>query len=276
MIREPGRRKPDIELRKLIPNMLTAAALICGCAAMFYADKGDFARAATMIGVSFVLDGLDGRVARFLKATSRFGEKFDSISDFVCFGFAPGFILYKWQLKEWEAFGLVLMGVYALCAAYRLARFTRMARKKDVNAPVSKFFAGMPAPGAAGAAQIPVMLSLSEIKWQMPIWATATVLLLISVLMVSKLPMISVKHIRISRRLAFPLIALFGLVILLAFWDAWLTFAGLATLYTLSLPLAWVLNKRSAARVAAAEAAEPTIHVTTAEQRESRHPKLKI
>jgi CDP-diacylglycerol--serine O-phosphatidyltransferase len=245
-----------VELRKLIPNMLTAAALICGCAAMYFADKGVFDKALAMIGVSFVLDGLDGRIARMLKATSRFGEKFDSIADFVAFGFAPAFIIFKWQLHTLNAWGLVLTAVYALCAAYRLARFTRLAKKKDVNAPVSKFFMGFPAPAASGAVLVPVMLQLSDLQWIAPVGATIAWTLLISFLMVSKLPMISVKHIKVNRKLALPIIMLFGAILLLAFRDAWLTFAGLAMIYALSLPVGWLLSRRSIRK----EASEVALH----------------
>ncbi|MCW5765863.1 MAG: phosphatidylcholine/phosphatidylserine synthase [Phycisphaeraceae bacterium] len=258
------RTRGEVELRKLLPNLLTAGALCAGVASMHYAlrlgtDPQALAKAIACIGVSFVLDGLDGRLARLLRATSRFGERFDSIADFVAFGAAPAFLLYQWQLKGLavggaDTIGLFVAATYALCAAIRLARFAAQARKKKLGAPVARFFQGMPAPGASGAVLVPPMLELSSLQVTAPPWATAVYTLVIACLMVSKVPMISVKHIRISRRLIVPLMLFVGVLVIAGSRDTWLTLAVLSSAYLLSMPVA-VAQRRAAAAKEASEAA---------------------
>lgn len=262
----------EIELRKLLPNLMTAGALCAGLASMHYAmrlgqDPSALAKAIACIGVAFVLDGLDGRLARLLRATSRFGETFDSIADFVAFGAAPAFLLYQWQLKsvviagvDADPLGLMTAVLYALCAAIRLARFAAQARKKKLGAPVAKFFTGMPAPGASGAVLVPAMLELSSLRWTAPVMVTICYTLLIAALMVSRIPMISVKHVRISRKLIVPLMISFGLLVIAGSRDTWLTLAAISSLYLLSLPLA-IRRHRMLLRKEAAEARTSPEHV---------------
>jgi CDP-diacylglycerol---serine O-phosphatidyltransferase len=164
------RQPREVELRKLIPNLLTAAALCAGIASIFFAmqyrpelrNDDMLMRAVAMIGLAFVLDGLDGRLARLLRATSRFGERFDSISDFVAFGLAPAFILHRWVLHETgpEALRLGFFAVvlYALCAAIRLARFAIAAGRAKPNSAPSKFFTGLPAPAASFIVLMPLLV----------------------------------------------------------------------------------------------------------------------
>lgn len=245
-----ARRRIDAEsipFRKLIPNLMTAGALCAGIASFHFSITGQFDKAMGCIAASFVLDGLDGRAARFLRVTSRFGEVIDSISDFTAFGVAPAFLLYQWQLqKDAGVVGLLAVALYALCAAIRLARFTVQARKQKLGGPPGKFFQGLPAPAAAGAALVPPMLALSEtVAWKAPAYATAVYTLMLAAFMVSKLPMISVKGMRISRKLVVPLMLFAGVLTIGLVRDGWLTLSALATLYLLSFPAGWVLHARS-------------------------------
>lgn len=269
--REPdplGRSRREVELRKLIPNMMTGGAFCCGLASIYFALKyvpadaaasgmvpfrpipgwspeKHLATAIALIGMSFLLDGFDGRMARMLKVTSRFGEKFDSIADFVSFGVAPAFILFKWRLFEGDELGYGVAVIYSLCAAIRLARFTVQAKKKKLGAPVSKFFTGLPAPAAAFVVLIPVMLSLSAvvaktgIDWSQDwvLWTAVGYTLLIAGMMVSTIPMASVKHVKINRKLLPGLMVAVGLVAVCMIKDTWLTLSVLAAIYLLSLPL---------------------------------------
>lgn len=269
-VREPdplGRSRREVELRKLIPNMMTGGAFCCGLASIYFALKYNTASTTTglpfspvpnwspekhlataiaLIGMSFLLDGFDGRMARLLKVTSRFGEKFDSIADFVSFGVAPAFILFKWRLFEGDELGYGVAVIYLLCAAIRLARFTAQAKKKKIGSPVSKFFTGLPAPAAAFVVLIPVMLSLSHvlasqvtIEWTRPwvFWTVVAYTLLIAALMVSTIPMASVKHVKINRKLLPGLMVGVGLIAICMIKDSWLTLSVLAAIYLLSLPL---------------------------------------
>lgn len=270
----PDRPHREIELRKLVPNLLTAAALCSGFASMHYAmrlgqDPLALAKAIACIGVAFILDGLDGRLARLLRATTRFGESFDSIADFVAFGAAPAVLLYQWQLKsvaiggvEMDELGLLAAVLYSLCAAIRLARFAAQARKKKLGAPVSKFFQGMPAPGASGAVLVPPMLELSSLHWQAPALVTTAYTLLIAALMVSRVPMISVKHLKINRKLMVPLMIFVGVLVIAGSRDTWLTIAGLSLCYLCSMPLAVARHRLASSKeasevVATHQAASP-------------------
>src|SRR3984885_1619499 len=108
---------------RMVPNLLTMLGLCAGLTSMRFGLEGRFGAAAVAIAVAAALDGLDGRLARLLKGTSRFGAEFDSLSDFVCFGVAPSFVLYLWSLHRAGAYGYVPCLMFAVCMALRLARF---------------------------------------------------------------------------------------------------------------------------------------------------------
>jgi CDP-diacylglycerol---serine O-phosphatidyltransferase len=244
-----------VALVKLIPNLLTCAAFCCGLIAMAYANRYQptlapddllpLQRACALLGVAFLLDGFDGRLARMLKATSRFGERFDSISDFVCFGLAPAFILHRWILNDLDELGFAIAAAYALFAALRLARFTRQQRKKSLSAPVSKFFQGVPAPAAAFIVLFPLLISLSHTSGPLVkslpdntmLIFTALLTSTVALLMISRIPMLSVKHIKVDRRILWPLMFATVIVAALLMRDPWLTIATFAGLYLLSLPI---------------------------------------
>ena len=265
-------RPESIPLRKLIPNLMTAGALAAGLGSVHFAFGASqvlgtsaadqsfktllFSKAVGCVAAAFVLDGLDGRTARFLKVTSRFGEKFDSIADFTAFGVAPAFVLYFWQLRSElpsPQLGLAVVVFYILCAAFRLARFTYQARKQKIGAPVSKFFQGMPAPASGAAVLIPVMLELSDtVHWRAPVWITATYAVLLALFMISKLPMISIKGARINRALARPLMIVAGLITFGLIFDLWLTMSVLSGLYLATFPLGVLLHRKQQRTVAAA------------------------
>lgn len=236
----------EVELRKLLPNMITAASLCAGLASVHYSMQDRFKEALVAVVLSFVLDGLDGRMARLLRATSRFGEVFDSMADFMAFGVAPAFLMYQWQLKgvpgtvmgqPSELFGMAVCMLFALCAAIRLARFAASVAKKRPGAPTGKFFAGLPAPAAGGAVLIPPMLQLSSLGYTTPAVATIAWTGLLAVFMVSKVPMWSVKGLKISRRLVPGLLALVAVVAFGVMRDGWLTAAIVFGLYVLSFPM---------------------------------------
>ncbi len=263
--------RANIPLRKLIPNMITTAALCSGIAALHFASRAepDFARAVGAVGMAALLDALDGRAARLLKATSRFGETFDSLSDFVCFGVAPAFLIYRFCQREQSLLGfnlegLVFMAVvlFALCSAVRLARFTANQRKKKLGSKPSRFFTGMPTPAAAGAVLIPPMLLLSDIAVRLPTVMVIGHTLLIAALMVSRMPMYSFKRIRIARVWVMPMMLAIGVVVVAATRDAWLTAACICAAYLLSLPL----SLRGFQRDAAKEASEAPLAATATEE----------
>src|SRR5580765_3999342 len=146
---EKRRRFRPIPVRTLVPNLITLLALCAGLTAIRFAVEGKLDIALGAIVFAAVLDGIDGRIARLLKGTSRFGAELDSLADFVNFGVAPGLILYFWDLKVLNSAGWIAAMVFAICAGLRLARFNVMI--DDPNRPVwaGNFFTGMPAPAGA-------------------------------------------------------------------------------------------------------------------------------
>jgi len=245
-----------VPLRRLVPNFITTAALCCGLAALHFASKQNYERALVSILAAAILDALDGRAARLLRVASPFGATLDSLADFISFGVAPAFILYKWKLDALEPYGFIAAVLFALCAAMRLARFTALAKSgKGGGGPYGpRYFLGMPTPGAAGAALVPVLLSESKRfdNLEIPFWLVMGSTLLIAGLMVSRIPIYSFKGMRISRTLVVPLLVLVGAVVIAATRDTWLTVAGLGLAFLLSVPVSLVTARRVARRQAGA------------------------
>ena len=248
--------EPDVPVWALIPNLITTIALSCGLASVYFSMGQRFQPALGAIILSGIFDVLDGRAARMLKASSRFGAVLDSLSDFLSFGVAPAVLVLQHDLIKEDVFGLAAAMTYAICAAIRLARFTSAAyAPARPDAPSSAFFTGMPSPAAAGAAMIPPMLmqsqTLAPLNLHIRPGLVAVHLVVIGLLMISRLPMFSIKKIRIARGLIAPLLIVLGLIVAAAVKDVWLTTATLATLYLCLIPFAWVSRRREKARQAA-------------------------
>src|SRR3712207_3453021 len=158
---EPRKRlfKP-VPVRVIIPNIITLVALCLGLTAIRLAFEGRYEPAVVAIVVAALLDGIDGRVARMLKGTSRFGAELDSLADFVNFGVTPALILYSFLLNELKAIGWIAVLVFAIAMVLRLARFNVML--DDAHRPECKknFFTGMPAPAGAVTSVSPLYLSV--------------------------------------------------------------------------------------------------------------------
>src|SRR5438128_4491425 len=190
-----------IPVRTLLPNLITLLALCAGLTAIRLAVEAKLEWAVAAIVFAAMLDGIDGRVARMLKGTSRFGAELDSLADFVNFGVAPALILYFWGLQELGHAGWIAAMVLAICAGLRLARFNVMI--DDPNRPpwAGNFFVGMPAPAGAITALLPIyvyFLGLPHLAFAAPVVFLYT--LAIAFLMVSRLPVFSGK--RVGKRVA--------------------------------------------------------------------------
>src|SRR5919202_5232741 len=179
---EPRRRlfKP-VPFRVIAPNLITLVALCLGLTAIRLAYEGRLEPAVYAIIVAALLDGVDGRVARLLKGTSRFGAELDSLADFVNFGVAPALILYSFALFHLKAVGWIAALVFAIAAGLRLARFNVML--EDPNRPEWKknFFVGMPAPAGAITALLPIYLHFLGV----PVGPAAAPLALVYVLLIA-------------------------------------------------------------------------------------------
>ncbi|WP_051134065.1 phosphatidylcholine/phosphatidylserine synthase [Methylocystis sp. ATCC 49242] len=209
----------NIPLRVVLPNLVTLLALCMGLTAIRYAIEGHFETAVTAVMAAAVLDGLDGRLARAIKGTSRFGAELDSLSDFVDFGVAPGLLLYLWTLHEIKGLGWFAVLVFAIAAALRLARFNVMIDDPTRPAWHAEFFVGMPAPAGAVTVLLPLYLHFSVLE--LPATKTAAAfyivyVLAIAFLMASRIPHFSGKRIgRIPRDLVIPVLFGVGVTALL-------------------------------------------------------------
>jgi CDP-diacylglycerol--serine O-phosphatidyltransferase len=230
---------------RIIPNLLTMAGLCAGLTSMRFALEGRFGSAAVAIAAAAVIDGLDGRLARLLNATTRFGAEFDSLSDFLCFGVAPGFALYLWSLQRAGAYGYTPCLMFAVCMALRLARFNAALDVGPKPAYSYNFFTGVPAPAGAGLALFPLFLGLEAKSLglngllavtQHPLFC-ALVLIGTAMLLVSTLPVWSFKNFRVPAKYVLPLLLGTGLFVALLIADPWAALAAGGMIYLGMIPL---------------------------------------
>ena len=233
------RRLPGLSVGRLIPNALTLLALCAGATAIRLALTERWELAVAAVGVAMLLDALDGRIARLMKATSRFGAELDSLADVVNFGLTPALMVYLWALGDTGGLGWALALVYVICCALRLARFNT-ANLSDRNALpwAEKFFTGVPAPAAAGLALLPMVMSFElqgEILSSAPV--NGAMLILVAALMVSEVPTFSAKRLRLPHD--YVGLALIGVGAFAAFLVStpWVTLSVLGLAYLGSIPL---------------------------------------
>jgi CDP-diacylglycerol---serine O-phosphatidyltransferase len=245
---DPRRRRfRRIPVRTLAPNIITLLALCAGLTAIRMAFEDRYVLALGAIVFAAILDGIDGRLARFLKGTSRFGAELDSLSDFVNFGVAPALILYFWGLHELKSAGWIAAMVFAICAGLRLARFNVMVEDPDRPAWASNFFVGVPAPMGAIAVLLPIYVVFLGIpRSSFLIWATLFYTLIVALLMVSRLPVYSGKRVgtRVPPEMVGPVIVVIVLWIGLLIAYPWILLTAGTIAYLLSLPLGWLSYRR--------------------------------
>lgn len=236
--RWPGARR-DMSLVQLLPNMMTVGALCAGLASIRFSAAGYFSAAVVMILLAAVLDGLDGRLARFLKSESPLGAELDSLADFLNFGVAPGFLMYYWAFPAGNDFGWGAVLIYVICTVLRLARFNI---GNEVAAGLARLgkFQGVPSPAGAMLAMAPLYIA-----WQFPEWPTAPWpvlagwLVIVGLLMISKLPTPSLKSVRVpTDRAAFVVIGAVALVVLLTRYP-WAVMSALTVTYAVVLLYAY-------------------------------------
>ena len=224
----------------LLPNLFTTGALFAGFYAIVAAMNGLFEHAAIGIIVAGILDGLDGGVARLTNTQSKFGAEYDSLSDCVAFGVAPGLVAYSWGLSELGKFGWMAAFIYVACAALRLARFNVQAESTD-----KRFFIGLPSPTGAGLVATLVWLGASRgIDGNEISWIVALVVAGAGLLMVSSVKYHSFKELHIGR---VPFKVLLGVIVAFAivFLDPPLVLLTVAIVYVVAglLMSLWRLRK---------------------------------
>ena len=207
--------------RTILPNMLTLIGVCIGLTSIRFALSGEFHLAIIAITFAALIDGLDGRIARLIRGTSKVGKELDSLTDMISFGVAPAFIMYFWKLNTLGRFGWLLCLIYVICVALRLARFNISSNQEP--SWKDNFFEGVPSPAGGILVLTPLIVSLSEIEYIqlnydiiVPIFFIGT-----SFLLISKFPSYSFKKIVIPRRttifLLFSIILFFGLLLIFTF-----------------------------------------------------------
>jgi CDP-diacylglycerol---serine O-phosphatidyltransferase len=231
------RRLSDLSVNRMVPNVLTLLALCAGMTAIRYAVSGDFQYAVFAIIAAGIFDGLDGRLARLLKATTQFGAELDSLADFISFGVAPATVLYLWTMTQLHSVGWAIVLFYAVCCALRLARFNTQL-VKETPPWAANFFRGAPAPAGAGLIMLPMFISFEWGDWiaRSPylnaVWISG-----VALMMISTVPTVSLKRIRIPHRFVLP--TLLGIGIMAGFFTTspWPTLSFVGALYLASIPL---------------------------------------
>ena len=238
----------------MIPNAITAMALCFGLTGVSLAIGGEWEKALGAIVFAGVLDGFDGRIARLLRAQSKFGAELDSLSDNIAFGTAPALILFLWSLQTAPRFGWIAALALAVCCALRLARFNARIDAAEQPHKSAGFNTGVPAPAGAGLAFVPIYLWLitgNELfrRWELVMAWTV----FIALLMISSLPTFSWSSIRIRRSwriFALAAVALLGAALLRAPWH---TLLAISALYLVMIPFALASYARVRQRRAASD-----------------------
>jgi CDP-diacylglycerol--serine O-phosphatidyltransferase len=274
-----GPKTTEIPVAVLVPNFITTLSMCSGLASIHFSLMGKWEHAVAAIAMAMIFDALDGRAARMLRVSSKFGAVLDSLSDFVSFGVAPAIILHQWLLKP--AISPLELGavmVFALCAGLRLARFTAavpgvkpappppsptapptaagtsLPPASAVSGATSNYFTGMPTPAGAATVMIPAMHELAGwTTWKFPQWSIAALAFATGLLMVSTLPTFAFKKLSIRRPLVIPAMILLGFVAVSLVTHLWLTLMIIASLNLALVPWSWFVRRR--ARMAAPKAA---------------------
>lgn len=241
--RRPLFRHSRVPVRMLVPNFFTLLGLCAGLTSIRMGIEGRYDLALAAIVFAACLDGIDGRIARLLKASSRFGAELDSLADFVNFGVAPAFLVFNWGLGDLKSAGWICVMMFALASALRLARFNA-AIDDDKPKWQSNYFTGMPTPAAAIVVMLPVYLhhlGLESLKSPLALKFVLVYTLFIAFMMVSTIPTYSGKLLgeRIGREWVLPMffVALGGVAMLATY--PYETLAAISIAYLAMIPVSW-------------------------------------
>jgi len=255
-----GPRIREIPLRLIIPNLITVLAICAGLSGVRMAFEGRFQTAVVMVLIAAFLDGIDGRVARALKASSKFGAEMDSLADIVNFGVAPALVLYAFLLDQAGSPGWIAALLFAIACGLRLARFNVLLDDEERPAWQADYFVGVPAPAGAALVMLPAYLGFLGVEASpVSAFAGSVYTILVAILLISRVPVYSGKKFgtRVRRDMVLPLI--FGVVayVLLLTTYPWYTMTASVAAYLIFLPLSARAYTRQARREAEKAAAQP-------------------
>lgn len=248
----------SLSLRAVVPNAITAAALCAGLTGIRFAIAGDFEKSVQAVILAGMLDGIDGRAARLLKAQTRFGAELDSLADSISFGVAPALIVYLWTLREVPSMGWIAALAFAICCVLRLARFNARIDTLDQPHKQAGFLTGVPAPVGAGLAFLPMYLWLATERSEFanPIGVSVW-MVVIAFLLISNLPTLSWSKMHPPRSVRIAVIALVGLLFASLLTEPWPTLALITIAYLALLPLGIVSYARVRRRAVSAPVLSP-------------------
>ena len=225
--------------RVILPNMLTLIGVCIGLTSIRFALDGKFEFAIIAVIFAALIDGLDGRIARLIKGTSKVGKELDSLTDMISFGVAPAFIMYFWKLNTLGRFGWLVCLIYVICVALRLARFN--VNSNQDPSWRDNFFEGVPSPAGGILVLTPLIISLTDFNYVQLNYdiIVPTFFIVTSLLLISKFPSYSFKKIVIQRKatifLLFGIVLFFGLLLIYPFN----IIAVSAVVYLLILPISF-------------------------------------
>lgn len=232
----PRNIKPP-HLARIIPNAITITGLCMGLSAIRFALLERWELAVSLILIAGILDAMDGRIARLLRADSHFGAELDSLSDFISFGVAPAVVIYLYSLHLWKGTGWAFALFFSTCMALRLARFNT-----SIDAPMPEwtkgYSVGVPAPAGAVLGLLPLMASFAfEENFQAIPLLFSSSLLISGLLMISRIPTYVLKNVRVPHHLVRPLLMMVAVFMAALFSIPWWTLSIGAVLYLFSIPV---------------------------------------
>lgn len=227
----------EIDISKLLPSLVTMAALCMGVSAIRYALDDKWTIAVSLIIVAAFLDGIDGRIARALNSTSHFGAELDSLADIVSFGVAPAILVYLWSLHgiPYKGVGWMAVLFYICCSAIRLAKFNSKLGDEIEQKKLQNYFTGLPIPSAAFLLILPMIFSFQIIEYKISYWIIFAYQILLGILMIGTVPVFSFKKITVSKKYIIPSYAFFVLFVGLSIFQPWVVLSLIGVCLILSI-----------------------------------------
>jgi len=228
-----------LPLTKLLPSIVTITALCLGLISIRYSLGGKFTIATALIVIAAILDGLDGRIARYLNSVSEFGAHLDSLSDLINFGLSPAILLYLWSMHEipYKGIGWAVILFFVCCSAIRLARFNTLLNG-DKDEKIQNYIIGLPTPAAAALSLLPIILSFEIVEGvYISPYLIAVYVVVIGILMISTIPIYSGKMMNIKKKYAGIFIIGFGLLLGSAILEPWIILPIISIAYIISIPI---------------------------------------
>jgi CDP-diacylglycerol--serine O-phosphatidyltransferase len=223
---------------KFLPSTLTLLGLCSGATAIWFALGGDWKAGVAAIVCAAIFDALDGKLARFFGVAGAFGAQLDSLADLVSFGIAPGVLVYMWTLYHAHGAGWAFALIFCAASAIRLARFNVESAEQDPSSPAPSYFTGLPTPAAACLILLPMVLAFqfNNSAFSHP-WLSAGMIALMSWLMISRVPTLSLKQVRVPQNFRKPAIVFAGALLAFAIVWPWATLTVGLLAYLLTIPV---------------------------------------